>query len=505
MKLKNILTNVMIAAMSMASFSACADWLEVDMEDGIMEESLYKENKGFLVALNGVYSNLNSVYSSFFSMGVLDVMAQYYNIQKNSEHPYYVYANYNYEDKSFETSSGNAWTYLYSYIANVNVLLEHCDEQGSALTERYYGMVKGEALALRAMMHFDMLRFYGPIYSASTEGQPTIPYLETANNKQMLPLLSAKEVAGKVIKDLETASQLLENDSVRTWGVNSSQSTQPNGNNDFRYRQYRLNYYAVQGLLARVHLWTGNKGEAYRIATNIIKEVEEKKTFPWVEAEKVNSAAYPDRVFSSEVMFALYNTNRKNLFDGIFSEELEGKAFSFVGGISGADSKVAGFYGEGSDMDYRKKMWAGVAHEGSEGGETQQSASSYFNKYQDFTPPSSSSEDYSYRYMIPLMRMSEIYLIAAECATTLSEATDYINRIRLHRNVANVSPTEENLKDYITNEFAREVIGEGQLFFFYKRNALESFASGTTVKEPFSMELSDYVAPLPKVETNKRQ
>lgn len=504
MKFKNIFKNIALATAVSVSVSSCSDWLKVDMEDGIMESALFEDNEGFLVALNGIYTSLNTVYSSFFGMGAIDVMAQYYNVQRNSTHPYYIYANYDYDDSSFDNASGSLWTTMYTLIANVNVLLEHCDEEGSAISSRYYSMVKGEALALRAMMHFDMLRFYGPIYSDQTSSQEAIPYLDKANNRDMLPILSAKEVADKVINDLKEASSLLENDSIRTYGVSASESPEPNGNNDFRYRQYRLNYYAVQGLLARAYLWIGNKTEAYNVASALISEVTEKEVFPWVSSSAATNLSKPDRLFGSEVMFGLYNTSRLNLYNSLFNSSLEGNALSFTGGLSGSDSKVESFYGEGSTTDYRRKMWEAVFTEESsstEEGETQvsQASSSFFLKYDDIALSN------SYRYIIPLMRISEFYLMIAECTSDLTEATAAINAIRLHRSVADVAPTAENLKDYITKEFAREVIGEGQLFFYYKRNAMEEMISGTSATEPFSMELSDYVVPLPTVETNNRQ
>lgn len=506
-RIKNLITNIVLAAFCAAPMTSCSDWLKVDMEDGIMENTLFEDNEGFLVALNGIYSNLNTVYSSFFGMGAIDVMAQYYNVQQNSTHPYYVYANYNYSDSRFDNASGSLWTNMYNLIANTNLLLSHCDEEGSAISPRYHDMVKGEALALRAMMHFDMLRFYGPIYSESTASQSSIAYLEEANNRDMLPLLPASEVARKVLRDLNEASSLLAKDSVRTAGVNSSASEDVNEGNDYRYRQYRLNYYAVQTLLARAYLWIGDKQQAYNIAKTMIDEVEEQETFPWVTANMATNASYPDRMFSTEVIFGLYNRSRENLFDDLFASELEGNALTFVGGVSGETSKVESFYGEGSNMDYRRRMWEGVTSEegGGEEGENTPSSTSYFLKYEDITPSSSNSIDYSYRYMIPLMRMSEVYLIAAECTNDLTEATGYINAIRLHRNVADVTPINEDLQDYITREFAREVIGEGQLFFYYKRHAMTTMISGTTANATMNMNLSDYVVPLPTTETNNRQ
>ena len=500
MNIKAFFMIISLAAILMVSASSCAEWLKVDMEDGIMEDALYSDDEGFMTVLNGIYTNLNGTYGQFWSMGALDVMAQYYNVPATGDHPYKLYATYSYNDSNFDTASGNLWTNLYNLIANINVLIDHCDKEGSAITEQYYPIVKGEALALRAMLHFDMLRFYGPIYSAETETQPAIPYLDIPNNKEMVAISSAKEVAGKVLRDLNEAAKLLENDPIRTDGVQSSEPETPNETNDFRYRQYRLNYYAVQGLLARLYLWTGDKTKAYTCVFNLLKEITEKNTFPWVDRASASDISNPDRVFSTEVMFGLYNTSRENLYNSLFAQSLEGNALTFVGGLSGETSKVATFYGENSSSDYRKKMWEEVVVSSSEE-DANMTSSSYFLKYQGITT------DSHYRYMIPLMRTSEMYLILAECTTDLAEAISCINTIRWNRNLTEeVEFTEEERSTYIMNEFAREVIGEGQLFYYYKRNAMEEIPSGTSANTTYNMVVPDnYVVPLPTTETNNRQ
>ena len=502
MKIKTFIRNITLAAALSASFTSCSEWLKVDMEDGIMEDALYSENEGFMIALNGIYSSLNGTYGSFWSMGAIDVMAQLYNVPQTSDHPYKIYANYNYEDSNFDTSSGNLWTNLYNLIANINVLIDHCDTEGSAISERYYPIVKGEALALRAMLHFDLLRFYGPIYGPDTESQPAIPYLDIPNNKEVVAISSAKEVTEKVLKDLTDAAELLKDDPIRTDGVMASESDQPNENNDFRYRQYRLNYYAVQGLLARLYMWKGDKTAAYNCVKPLLTEIEEKATFPWVTRANATNLEAPDRLFSTEVMFALYNTSRETLFDSQFNQSLEGNALTFIGGMSGDDSKVEAFYGPNSASDYRRRMWEVIAFSGSEEeeGTTAGNTSAYFLKYEDIETTSHA------RYMIPLMRISEMYLILAECTTDLQEAIDCINKIRWQRNLTEeITFTEEKRMKYIQEEFAREVIGEGQLFYFYKRHAMSKIPSGTEAGGEFSMPISKYVVPLPKTETDNRQ
>ena len=68
---------------------------------------------------------------------------------------------------------------------------------------------------------------------------------------------------------------------------------------------------------------------------------------------------------------------------------------------------------------------------------------------------------------LPLFKISELYLIAAECIGGESGMA-YLNELRNHRGLSNLNSSEE-LDDYIYQEYRREFIGEGQLFFFYKR------------------------------------
>ena len=90
-----------------------------------------------------------------------------------------------------------------------------------------------------------------------------------------------------------------------------------------------------------------------------------------------------------------------------------------------------------------------------------------------------------------------------------------INQVRLHRNTPNLELNTEGkddkdiaqqVKDYITMEFMREVIGEGQLFFYYKRNAMTSVMSDACdgTKTTKTMDIGNYTWPMPKVEMDKR-
>lgn len=57
------------------------------------------------------------------------------------------------------------WNRSYALLNNVNTILEHCESDRNVLDDTYYHMIKGEALALRALLHFELFRIFGPSYS----------------------------------------------------------------------------------------------------------------------------------------------------------------------------------------------------------------------------------------------------------------------------------------------------------------------------------------------------
>lgn len=508
MRYKNIIKCFLLAGTFTISTSSCSDWLQVDMEDSILENKLFSTNEGFLTALNGIYSSMNSTsgYGGALSMQFVDIMAQYYNISSGTDHDYSYVSTFNFTSNTFDEKSYGIWSNMYTWIANVNLLLENCDAPDAAILPRYYPIVKGEALALRAMLHFDLLRLYGPIYSAETASVECLPYQETSK-KDVQPLLTAEAFIGNVIRDLDEAAQLLKDvDPVITEGVKDGVVSDDGLESyDMSYRQLRLNYYAVEALLARAYLWKGDKTKTYDIVKNEIiskSETEALTVFPWMSKSDIQATInkeQADMLFSKEVLFGLYNMKRKSLYDSYFSPSVNANSRLYFVGTSaaGADSKLKTFYDD--DNDIRKSMWS------FEQGDTSGDNSIIFTKYKDFSVKEDAADTLTYRYMIPLIRKSELYLMAAECTDDIVEAGNYINTIRLNRGAASIEVTAENKQDLITKEFAREMIGEGQLFFYYKRLAMEKLASGTSASGTYSMTLSNYVLPLPTKESDLRK
>ena len=475
-----------LLALLLIATTSCESWIDVEPTDRLSEDKVFSTQKGFLQSLNGVYAemNNNSVYGGNLSVGLIDVMAQYYNAGSDNGYTYYYPARYDFANTSLKNTFESVWSKMYNLITSVNIIIEKCD-QTDVLSAQYQKMIKGEALALRAMYHLDLLRIFGPIMSVNAT-EKAIPYM-TLSDQNIQDILTADVVIGKIISDLNQASELLKaSDPIITDGVMSQPTAEDD--TDLCYRQYRLNYYAVQGLLARAHLWKGDKNAALQIAEDVIEEAG--SIFPFTTYATATGSK-PDRMFSSEVMFSLYNSNRINVYRKYFAPTLDIRnILTFAGTLD--SGRVPDLYD--SQNDYRYNMWE-IATEGE--------SNLIFNKFGDVSVKDGSTNHYC--YMLPLIRLSELYLIAAECETNFDKAVQYLNTIRNKRNCPNVAPIDANeLKSYITNEFRKEMIGEGQMFFYYKRNAMENIPNGSSVSGNTSMPLKNYVVPVPESEIDNR-
>ncbi|GGH61399.1 hypothetical protein HNQ91_001056 [Filimonas zeae] len=480
---------IAVCISGMLAFSSCKKWIDVKPTDKLSEEMLFADKEGFLKALNGVYVELanNALYGEKMSVSTIDVLAQYYYITSTTHSSYYT-TMFTYTQNSPRAAFEGIWKKAYELVVNSNIIINKCGEANPLLPAPYFGIVKGEALALRAMLHFDMLRLFGPVWSEATRGSASVPY-NTAPLPTVTPLLPADTVIQRVIDDLTAAAALLkEADPVITEGVRHTASA--SGDNSLHYRQYRLNYYAVKALLARAYLWKHDKENALKEAKEILAEVQKpaKPIFPYVTQAAAKHVETPDRLFSTEVFFGLYTVNRFNLYTQLFAPERDQYSRLRFSNNDDNFSRVNEMLDD--QNDYRRDAWAAL--------NTTSGSFVTHLKYFDYTKA-------AWRYMVPLIRLSEVLLIAAECSNTVEEGRTYLNAVRNSRNCVSITPADAAaLKSAITREFRKEVIGEGQMFFYYKRNASLSIPNNAALTGTKAMTLPNYVVPLPESEISVR-
>ena len=468
---------------------ACNKWIDVKPSDRLNEDQLFSTREGYLSALNGVYVELTNadLYGENMSFSTIDVLANYY-FMNISTHRFYNTTTFAYTAENTRTAFDNIWKKAYELIVNCNVIIERCGESNPLLPEPYFGIVKGEALALRAMLHLDMLRLFGPVWSEADKGRACIPY-NTAPRPTVTALLSSEKIMENILADLKAAAALLkENDPIITEGIRHGAN--PTGSNDFYFRQYRLNYYAVKALMARAYLWKQDKENALQQSMEVLTETLAGDK-PVLGLGPVAPAATPadfDHIFIPEVMFALYKINRQNIYTNFFAPDLQKELRLSFNNYDDNQGRKNALYDD--QNDFRLKSWLMLSN-----------TNGNFLTHVKFAVSNNKPAPNA----IPLIRLSELILIAAECSPTLEEGTTLLNLLRTARSCVSLTPTTTiQLKDFITREFRKEVFGEGQMFFYYKRNAMSSIPNHANLTGTKQMQPGNYIVPLPLSETSVR-
>ena len=481
--MRKILTYVLMT--TLVTLSSCDAWLDVKPYDKMSQDELLSSEAGYIKLLNGIYVELNRdmLYGGAMSVEMIEIMGGAYVIGTDNSvwGNYADLAEYEYGTDYWRARLNETWNKAYSLILNCNLLLENLEKTDVRFTGDNYKIIKGEALALRAMLHFDMLRLFGPVYSRNPE-MLSIPYYKKYS---VVPneRLTASEVAAEITHDLHEARILLANDPVRTFGTMTSAPS--DGSSTFMYyRNLRLNYFAVTALLARTGLYFGDNEAAYQYSTEVIRAAQE-GIFPFVDKNLVSgSPEDPDRIFSSEVIFALTHSQRNTIFKGYFDpSRIPNYVFRMDNDLMSNVIYGGGATTGGSQDDYRYRVnWVATG------------ANRYFYKYSDMVDSGSITNT-----MIPMIRLGEMYLIAAESRSTDLEAgVSYVNQLRAARGVSKLQTLTQKTLQY---EYIRELYGEGQLFFMYKRMFSPVIVSPTDSRNPQPAD-AIFVVPLPSSETD---
>ena len=471
--------------------TSCNKFLDVIPEDRFLSEDIFQNEIAIQNSLNGIYLNIAKpkLYGENLSMGVLDIMGQYYildipnNVGSTTKvkSAWQRYMLYDYTDKSVQEKFSVIWEESYTAILNVNTFIDGLSTAKGVVTDDRKDILLGEAYGLRAFLHFDMLRLFGPI-DINSSTQISIPYLEKAT-EAIQPILSAQEVTKKIIADLDKAENLLSNDPIVGDGVNANFENDPR-NDFYKLRNRRLNYYALLALKSRVYLYMGDKENAFKYSVKVIEESSDK--FLWVDPSLADPAnRNPDKIFSSEVLFGVHNTEMYNSQRTLFTSIGMGSSYFL---IQESDDVLRAMYGN-NENDYRFKLNFLISSPNN-GGFTA------FIKYEDVNDKSLIRRNFQ-----PLLRISECYLIAAESSSSKEIAKGYLNEIRRNRGGTPL-PNEFDLEREIQREYQKEFWGEGQFFFYNKRKSLTSVLSGRGAN--VSVSLNQYVVPLPEVELQNR-
>lgn len=471
------------------SVSSCDSWLDNPPYDRIEDDKLFSTEPGAQRALNGLYLGLleGKLYGENLSCTFLEVLAQHYYIP-DANHRFYDASVYDYDKASATVNS--IWSGLYTLIADCNAFLEDLEAHQDKYNANNYKLYRGEALALRTYLHFDLFRLFGPLHAddASEMEKEYIPYYAKFTDIPE-PFMKGSEFIGHLLDDLDEAIGLLKGDPI----LNNYGGIKK-GDDFWDYRTFRMNLFAAQALKARIYLYTGDNRQANIIATSLLRsrdpETAENNNFTSIiiPVTAVNSL-YQEKVFFSEMIFCMHNIKRDQVQRNNFSLDLSDEQV-----LLGETDNLNKLFSEQRDM--RREIYTPASGKGGD------IAVSAFLKYQTATLKDNDPDPCRFQIQ-PLIRLGELYLMAAETSTGATEKRLWLEQLRLNRGfLQNNTAAYNNLDELITQEYEREFYLDGQYFFYLKRNKVNNiYVPGKT---SINMGEQQYVLPIPADEINKR-
>jgi len=327
------------------------------------------------------------------------------------------------------------WSQIYFSLLQVNNLLQNISElEASGATG--YGSYKGQALTLRAIMYFDLVRLYGKSYDLDKNAYG-VPNITTPLKSSAQPLRNTvSENYNQIISDLTTAAPLLA-------------KTKSNG---------FVNYYGNRAMQARVYLYMKDYPKALSAAEEIITSnvYTLYSNAAWVDSWKLQ---YGSESILEIGVYPLEGDLGANSIGGYLRKKGDGGS-TILGWFIASDYFLTRLKEDAADV-----RWGVMNNDEISTTAIPRKGSLY--KYSGSIALAGDGKSTSTAVNLKLIRLSEIYLIAAEAAlsTDATKSATYLNAIRKRAPGLAPATAATVTADMILDERSKELFGEGQRFF----------------------------------------
>lgn len=468
---------------SLFTLSSCSEWLDVKPLTEEREKDLFTTYQGFKDALSGCYSDLAgaNLYGERLTMADIENLACLWAEPDQTGLPaqYYLW-HHQYDNTYSEAALKSIYGGLYNVVAQANKIIEHVGTDGSAIKSTdARNVIEGEAYALRAFCQMDVLRLFGQMPQGAVK-QVSLPYALKAGINDIAAYYSYSDYVKLLEQDLDHAEQLLaqsDNDALED-------------DDFFQYRQFRLNYQAVRALKARLYLYTGQTEKAHQLAMDIIENSGKSLS----GLTDIPNGYY---TLPGETLFGLSNRSladyAHSLLGGDNSIQVDRSSMLYVDEMS-LDWMI--YWGVNTASDNRY-LYTWNHNTVDAMGNRYPTLRKYYYDTNAYSSASDLSTLLTKIQVMPIIRLSEIYLIAMETTTDLNEANQLWKIYMASHNV-NVTDDFYSLGEVqynIVDEYRREFFGEGVMFYVYKR-----LGTSDMMFSPSAMTENEYVLPVPTTE-----
>ncbi len=476
----------------LTALTSCNDWLDINPRSQIKGDVLYDSEDGYKQALNGVYIKLaeKDLYGRNGMMQIPEFLARNWTVPaKTTDLTNYSITNFDFTEKESEEAISNLFAAYYSAIAQVNDILANL-KSNTSVRFQYNNdkLIEGEALGLRAFLHLDVLRMWGPTPEEATASTDAIPYVtELTNNPSKLVSKTWEEVKTSIETDLTNAENILKEydpvmyanmdslNSLTHAGLYVGQGTMPKDDWQIK-RRSRFNYYAVLATKARFYHWIGDKEQAVKYAKYVVDPQKIKLCTESTVAKSLTM--YPEQIFGIENINLLSIIQNDYLSSGApFSQKETSLRTAYESTTNTNDIRYT-----------NNRYWSS---------RTYSDGTSVFTFYKFVGSDKVASDK-----RVPLLRMAEMYLILTEDLPT-EQAKPYFSTYRISRGMLetvdeNTFLSESELLKRLELEYRKEFFGEGQMFYFYKKHNYAAY----TWPSRYTLPSKAYYIPKPKGQTN---
>jgi len=447
--MKSSIKNILASFIAGSLLFSCQK-LDVDSPTDVPTENVFKNADGLRSALTGLYSNLQQrdYYGAYYPLmsdlnsdvctaGGYDIPAL------NDIGAHAVTASNVYAEKMYLA--------LYKCIANANEILESVDKITDVnLSDDERKSIKGQALAIRGMVHFDALRMFGYHWDVSSSyGIPVVLTVQAAYD--VVQRSSVADSYTAILKDLNDADALLDGSDLSA--------------------QY-ANALFVKGLLARVYLYQKDYDNAASFATAVIDD----GTYALLDAEKFETI-YTGRLSSESIFELSFDAQNQSAYNGstyVRPDALRTEIFFL------ANQGMKDFF-DARTGDKRSELLDFVDNDVSilPDGRTQ--------KYRGEV----TKDNPAY-----ILRIAELYLIAAEAKKFAGGGLEYLNTLRENRGLSALDagdvPDEDSFLQAVLDERLAELNFEGHRYF--------DLARYQKIQDVLGVDNTNSVFPIPQRE-----
>jgi hypothetical protein len=251
---------IIIAILFLSGVASCSKLLDKNPESDLDGSTRFNDIDDHEFALLGAYSLFRDTdyYGAFDAnsnayVTLPDILADNFYESIESLGNERVFSRWQYAED--ENQIENTWLAAYGIISQANLTLRGI-EKFEATNPGAVHRIRGQALAMRAMVHFDVLRYWAEDYDRNAT-TPGIPYISVYDYEQMPSRGTVKATYDKILDDLYTAL-----------GNFADADDEPNSDGGRAY----FDEHVVNALLARIHLYANQPDSAIKYSTLVIDQ-----------------------------------------------------------------------------------------------------------------------------------------------------------------------------------------------------------------------------------------